>query len=107
MQVLDITAELDGVSFAPQSTLEEILQNVRTILTTLQGSVPLDRGFGIDVALIDKPVTIVRSLLTAEIIEKVELYEPRVKVKKVSFAGDAAEGIVRPTVKVVIRDEGN
>lgn len=103
MQVLDVTAELESVSFGPQSELEEILQNVRTILTTLKGSVPLDRDFGIDGAVLDRPISVVQAILTTEIIEKVEKYEPRVKVKKVSYGGDAQDGIICPTVRVVIK----
>ena len=38
MQIIDVTAELEGVSFAPGNELEEILQNVRTILTTMRAA---------------------------------------------------------------------
>ena len=34
-----------GIDFAPSSEIAEILQNVRTILTTRLGSVPLERDF--------------------------------------------------------------
>lgn len=36
-----------GIDFAPSSEIAEILQNVRTILTTRLGSVPLERDFGL------------------------------------------------------------
>ena len=103
MQIIDVTAQLEGISFAPGNELEEILQNVRTILTTMKGSVPLDRDFGLDGAILDRPVNALRAVLTTNIIEAVEQYEPRVKVKQVIFAGMADEGIVIPTVRVVIR----
>lgn len=103
MQIIDVTAQLDGISFAPENELEEILQNVRAILTTLRGSVPLDREFGLDGSVLDRPVNALRAALTTDIIETVERYEPRVKVKQVSFAGMADEGIVIPTVRVVIK----
>ena len=35
------------VDFAPSDEVREILQNVRTILSTRKGSVPLDRDFGL------------------------------------------------------------
>lgn len=103
MQIIDVTAELEGVSFAPGNELEEILQNVRTILTTMKGSVPLDRDFGLDGSVLDRPVNALRTVLTTNIIEVVEQYEPRVKVTQVSFSGNADEGVVIPTVRVVIR----
>lgn len=103
MQIIDVTAELEGVSFAPGNELEEILQNVRTILTTMKGSVPLDRDFGLDGSVLDRPVNALRAVLTTNIIEAVEQYEPRVKVTQVSFSGNVDEGVVIPTVRVVIK----
>ena len=103
MQIIDVTAKLEGVSFAPGNELEEILQNVRTILTTMKGSAPLDRDFGLDGSVLDRPVNALRAVLTTNIIEAVEQYEPRVKVTQVSFSGNADEGVVIPTVRVVIR----
>ena len=101
--MLEIMAkDTNDFSWQPETEVEEIIQNVRTILTTRRGSVPLDRSFGIDTALIDLPVTAIKGRLTTEIIEAVERFEPRVEVKEVKFAGDAADGAVYPAVKVVI-----
>ncbi len=103
MNILDISGKDTNTLFwAPSSELEEIIQNVRTILTTRKGSVPLDREFGIDAGIIDKPTTNIGGLLTVAIMEAVEKYEPRVKVQSVSFEADGEEGIVYPCVKVVI-----
>lgn len=102
--VLDIAAkEIGSIDWQPDTELEEIIQNVRTIITTLKGSVPLDRGFGVNVALTDAPMTVVKGRLTIDIIEAVEKYEPRAEVKEVTFSGDGAEGIVYPVVKVVLK----
>lgn len=101
--ILEIMAkDTNDFSWQPTTEAEEIIQNVRTILTTRRGSVPLDRAFGIDTALIDLPVTAIKGRLTTEIIEAVERFEPRVEVKEVKFVGDAADGAVYPVVKVVI-----
>lgn len=105
MPTVDITAVLDSVSFAPGSRYEEILQNVRTILTTAKYSVPLDRGFGINADFVDMPIDYAKARLTAEIIDAIRRYEPRVSVSKVFFAGDGADGKLIPTVRVVINDD--
>lgn len=97
-----IAKDTNDFSWQPETEVEEIIQNVRTVLTTRRGSVPLDRSFGIDTALIDLPVTAIKGRLTTEIIEAVERFEPRVEVKEVKFTGDAADGAVYPAVKVVI-----
>lgn len=104
MTRLEILAgKANDLFFAPKNELEEIIQNVRTIITTRKGSVPLDRDFGIDVDIIDQPVTRVRAALTADIIDAVERYEPRVSVTEVTFRGNEIEGEIYPVVKVAIK----
>lgn len=103
MQVIDVTAEMKGIKIFPDNVMEEIIQNVRTILTTIVGSVPLDRDFGINMDLLDNPVTVIRPLLVHECKTKIEKYEPRVKFVSMEWQADAMEGIMTPTVKVAIR----
>ncbi len=102
MQAVDITAELGPVDFLPSTELKEILQNVRCILSTTKYSVPLDRGFGIDGQILDMPIDYAQARLTAEVIDALRKYEPRVRVSKVTFEGDGEEGKLIPKVKVVI-----
>lgn len=97
-----IAANTNEITFAPRSIEEEVIQNIRTILTTRRGSVPLDRDFGLDTSIIDQPVNRIRALLTTDIIETVERYEPRAEVTAVDFSGESTEGAVVPLVKVVI-----
>ncbi|WP_342449203.1 GPW/gp25 family protein [Acetomicrobium sp. S15 = DSM 107314] len=78
-----------------------MLQNVRTILTTIRGSVPLDREFGIDGTLIDQPTPVARAKLTGEIVAALNQYEPRVKVVKVTFTEDG-DGRLIPSIRVRI-----
>lgn len=56
MKIYDVTAAAGpGIDFAPESETEEILQNLRTILATAMGSVPLDRAFGVDASMWTTP----------------------------------------------------
>ena len=103
---LDVTAQLGEVSFRPDGTIEEILQNVRTILTTPVYSVPLDRSFGLSATMLDAPMPVAQAKLTAEIIAAVHKWEPRVRVTKVMYEGDAADGVLRPKVRVRIVGTG-
>lgn len=94
-----------SVNFAPQTEVEEILQNVRTIIATRVGTVPLDRGFGIPYDAVDAPVAVSRALMQSAIIEAIQAYEPRANVKAVYFdesEADAADGIIRPRVVISI-----
>ena len=94
----------NAVDFAPGTTTAEILQNVRTILNTRLGTVPLARGFGISWEHVDMPIQAAKSVMQGVVIDAIEEFEPRARVDKVTFDGDGADGILRPTVIVSIRE---
>lgn len=86
----------------------EILQNVRTILATRKGSVPLDRDFGISWDNVDQSLPAAKMLMRSEVIDAIERYEPRAKVTSVDFAEDvegAMDGVLKPIVTVQIGGE--
>ncbi len=101
MKIYNVTTVDDGIDFAPETEAKEILQNVRTIIKTTAGSVPLDRRFGVDASYVDKPMEKARAMLVSEILVKVRKYEPRVTVTAVDFTEDI-DGILRPKVQVKI-----
>lgn len=89
------------INFAPASTAEEIYQNVMTIISTPKFSVPLDREFGVDGSIVDKPMNEAAALMSSEIFDAIKVYEPRVNVVSIEF--DAGEdGTLRPKVEVEI-----
>jgi len=86
--------------------IAEIIQNVKIILTTPVGTVPLDRDFGVSWMFIDQPTPKAIAEAKVEIVEKVERYEPRVKVTEVSFITaprDAEEGRLFPRVRIALK----
>ena len=101
--VIDVTAELKDVKLVPDSEYEEILQNVRTIITTLKKTVPMDREFGINGELVDLPIAAAQAKLTGEIVAAVSRYEPRAKVVSVSYEGSEADGTLKPTVRIKLK----
>ena len=106
---IDVSARLDGIDFAPKDVLTEIIQNVRTIISTTQFSVPLDRRFGIDGTVIDLPLPVAMARISAEVIRAITEYEPRCRVVSVDFestaATDAEEGHLLPKVSIAIKEE--
>jgi len=100
-----VTGESTAVNFAP-SVLDEIVQNLRTIITTVQGSVPLDRGFGVDYADLDVAIPVAQARLTARIVEAIREYEPRVEVTAVTYAADHQTGQLMPTVRFRLKEGG-
>lgn len=100
---------LDGsVDFAPQSEVAEILQNVRTILNTRIGTVPLARDFGVSWEHVDKPYPIAKAMMAASVVDAIEEFEPRARVESVEFEeteASAMDGILVPRVVISIGDE--
>lgn len=94
-----------AIDFAPKTTTEEVLQNVRTIISTIKHEIPLDRGFGIDGDVIDMPMQQAQAKLTQEIFRAVRQYETRAVIESISFIGDASGKLV-PKMEVSIRETG-
>lgn len=93
------------IEFAPQTTAEEVLQNVRTILTTVKYQIPLARDFGISGEAIDMPIQRAQAFLSNEIFMQVKKYEPRAIIESISFSADITGKIV-PTLEVKINETG-
>lgn len=79
-----------AVNFAP-SPVEEVLQNVKFILLTIIGSVPLDRTFGISGRAVDMPTEAAKATMTAEIFRTIHKYEPRATVRQVAYRNPQSE----------------
>lgn len=99
MEVFEINPAT-SVNFAPASELEEVLQNVATLLGTLRYTVPYDRLLGIDASFLDSPTPVAEARLSAEVIKLIREREPRAQVVEFKFKRDSQEGILIPTVKV-------
>lgn len=95
--------DVPQIDFAPATVAEEVLQNIRTIISTIKHSVPMDREFGIDGAIIDRPINIAKAQITNEIFRAVRRYEPRAVIESIEFTGDAV-GRLTPTIKVSINE---
>lgn len=84
----------------PATEVEEILQNVKCILATQKFTVPMDREFGITANMLDAPISVTQSRLTAEIARAVKTFEPRARVQEVKYSGDFSDGQLNFTVVV-------
>lgn len=88
--------------------LAGLAQEIRTLLTTPKGTLPLDRDFGISWEMIDQPIISAMPLYVSEVATQVEKYIPRVRMESVDFRSPQTEavcGILRPVVTCVIREE--
>jgi hypothetical protein len=72
-----------AINFAPNSVIEEVLQNIQMIITTVRGTVPLDRNFGVSDKFVDRPVPAVNALVRADVFNAIETYESRAEVVEI------------------------
>lgn len=101
---VEVLATQKEINFAPANLVEEIAQNVRTICTTSKYSVPLDRLFGVNAVIVDRPTPKAIAEVQAELIQAIRRFEPRCRVKKVSFDGDI-DGRLTAKVRIEILEE--
>lgn len=104
MNIYTLEIKANEINFRPQNKLEEIFQNVNTIIGTISGTVPLSRKFGTLETYIDDPTPISKIKFIPEIKEKVERYEPRVQVLEVRYGPESLDGLVQPIVIIGINE---
>ena len=98
-----LTYEPKNINFRPATVLEEIYQNINTILSTYKFTVPLFREFGFTAEFIDRPLTVLLPVYVREVVETIEKYEQRVLIEEVKLNGDI-EGKAYPTIIFTIRN---
>jgi len=87
----------------PATEVEEILQCVKCCLWTAKGTVFNYRDFGIDVTMIDRPINAVQNKFVAECARAIQKFEPRCRLKKISWAkSDALDGQLKPIITIEI-----
>lgn len=101
-KVYTLTINPSEINFNPSTTIEEILQNINTIVMTSKFSVPLFREFGVVASFLDEPTPLAKSKLVAEITDKVEYFEDRVIVEEIKVEANI-DGRMIPTLKISIR----
>ena len=90
------------IQFNVTEPVESVLQNIAVILSTPKGSVPMYRDFGISVDILDRPIPVAKAMMTADIKEAIERWEPRAAFVDVDFMEDERNGRLIPTVEVEI-----
>ena len=80
----------------------EIHQNIKYIVLTEYFSVPLDREFGLEYSMVDKPMAVAEAIFSQEVAMKISLYEPRAQFRSIDFTRDEMIGKLSPDIKVVL-----
>ena len=87
--------EFEGFS---EEELKDVDECITNLFSTVAGEQGLDRDFGIDISgTIDATTEEAENMLTIEIIEKTDRYEPRVEVDDIEFVYDGEGGVTPRT----------
>lgn len=73
-----------------QNPVAELDGQLALLLSTVEGTLPLERKMGLNIDFLDKPPEIAKSLYTAEVTKKVAMFIPSVRVREITW--DVAEG---------------
>jgi uncharacterized protein len=103
MRIVQEISLLQKVDFSAEG-VDEILQNVRFILSTVVDSCVMHREFGIAADSVDAPFEYAKARLALSCIEAVRKYEPRAQIASIDFEEDPLNGRLIPKAKVVIVD---
>lgn len=108
MEEIFVSASDGEIVIHPLSRAEEIIQNVRMILSTPKGTLPLDRNFGLDFSVVDKPVDRAMVYLSVDVFQQLKRYEPRVELVRILYPEsetDFINGQLRPNVMLKLKAE--
>ena len=88
--------------------VESIKQNIGIICSTYIMTVPLDRSFGLDPSNLDEPESILRALLTNQVMAAIQEFEPRAQVTQVAYqeSDSPGDGHLYPVVTFTAQEEG-
>jgi len=79
-----------------------VMQNVRTILTTRKGTLPMDRDFGITLDFLDSPSLQLRARAEQECFMALRKYEPRAVLKQIRWEADIKSGRFWPDILIQV-----
>lgn len=95
-----------ALTLIERDTIASVNQNIRLILTTLKGSDIHRPDFGSSLMLwIDEPLTVInQGRIKAEIVDAIEMWEPRCSIKEVDLKKEYAN--IRIRIVYELKDTG-
>lgn len=68
---------LEDIDLSPATVIEDVVQNIATILATIKGTIPYMRGFGRNREIEGRPMPVVKNMIVSDVFQQISDYEPR------------------------------
>ena len=85
MQYTIRSDEKTSFSLCETDPVRSVLQNIRLLVETRKGTIPMYREFGTEQAFVDKPPAVAETLAAADIREAIRTFEPRATLRDIRF----------------------
>lgn len=79
-------------------------ESLEVLISTPEGTAPLDRNFGLNQSFLSLPPDTAKTLFAQELITKVEMYIPEISITEIDITVDS-DGILRPVITVCKNDD--
>lgn len=79
-------------------------ESLEVLISTPEGTAPLDRNFGLNQSFLSLPPDTAKTLFAQELITKVEMYIPEIGITEIDITVDS-DGILRPVITVCKNDD--
>lgn len=60
---------LEDIDLSPATVIEDVIQNIATILATIKGTIPYMRGFGRNRETEGRPMPVVKNMIVCSVFE--------------------------------------
>jgi len=80
-------------------TREDSYEAVKTVLTTIKGTVPFNREMGIDISVLDLPFPFAKDLLTYEYKRNIEKYIKSANIASINFEINKSKIVPKVVIK--------
>lgn len=101
---MDISSQIKLTEDTDEEVINKYQEQLTVLCSTIAGTVPLDREFGIDATCLSQSAEVAEALLSVEIMEKVEKYIPELVVNSVDFEYTTS-GKLTPIISVGYNDD--
>lgn len=103
---MEISSKIKLTEDTDEDVINKYQEQLTVLCSTIAGTVPLDREFGIDATCLSQSAEVAEALLSVEIMEKVEKYIPELVVNSVDFEY-TTDGKLTPIISVGYNDDND